>query len=368
MSTRLSLRAVTVPVLVVLGTVVVLELLFRGYFAVRMGPRMLLYGTSGFRDTKTVPIPPENPNFHDNAQGEYSKYFPNELKWHGKFRIRINNQGFRGPDFTTEKPPGVLRVLTLGASSTFGFGDADDETYPHYLQQILDRRSQRRFEVINFAIPHATSDNIVAMFLAEGTSLAPDVVTFYEGANDSVLLASGANEAGWRQAAHYSLLVQTLNELRGARVWTWDDGAIAAARKHFLSNVARLESECRRRGIHFIVVTQQLRSGLIPNQEMPGLTYEAEMRRFNQRVADNGWDSFGAVERIMAGTFLVHTQMMADLRTWAAERHVPLVDGIVVLDGKRDLMMSFVHLQPELNRMLADAIASAILTLVDRPD
>jgi hypothetical protein len=44
-----------------------------------------------------------------------------------------------------------------------------------------------RFEVLNLGIPHATSDHILSLFLAEGPLLDPDVVVFYSGANDSAL-------------------------------------------------------------------------------------------------------------------------------------------------------------------------------------
>ena len=55
-----------------------------------------------------------------------------------------------------------------------------------------------RFEVINFGVPHATTDNIPGMFLAEGVSLSPSVVTFCEGANDSaVIVARVARSSTW---------------------------------------------------------------------------------------------------------------------------------------------------------------------------
>jgi lysophospholipase L1-like esterase len=83
-----------------------------------------------------------------------------------------------------------VRVLTLGASSTFGFYDRDNETYPYYLQQFLNQHciSGPEFEVINFGIPHASSRMLATLFLNEGLPLNPDVVTFYQGRNDSVVM------------------------------------------------------------------------------------------------------------------------------------------------------------------------------------
>lgn len=78
-------------------------------------------------------------------------------------------------------------MVTLGASSTFGYYTRDDETYPHYLERYLSQRlaAGSRAEVINLGIPHLRSEEILALFRAEGLPLDPDVVTVYLGANDS---------------------------------------------------------------------------------------------------------------------------------------------------------------------------------------
>jgi hypothetical protein len=58
------------------------------------------------------------------------------------------------------------------------------------LEQRLNKlcHGPKRFEVINFAIPDADAYEIRAMFVAEGLDLDPDVITFYEGRNDSARL------------------------------------------------------------------------------------------------------------------------------------------------------------------------------------
>jgi hypothetical protein len=60
--------------------------------------------------------------------------------------------------FAVAKRPGVVRVLALGASSTFGFENRDDETY--LPQRVLDRVWAAR--PVMFAVPHADSGAIVA--------------------------------------------------------------------------------------------------------------------------------------------------------------------------------------------------------------
>ena len=87
--------------------------------------------------------------FVEHEAGVYSKYLPGQFKRnrdeYGQLNdISINNRGFRGRDISSDKPSGVFRVVTLGASSTFGYRNRDQETYPHYLEQYLNRALEAR--------------------------------------------------------------------------------------------------------------------------------------------------------------------------------------------------------------------------------
>ena len=59
--------------------------------------------------------------------------------------------------------------------------------------------------------------------------------------------------------------------------------------------------------------------------------------------------------------FLTHGMMMQASQQWAKENNVPYVDGIAALDQDRDVLLSWVHLSPRGNRLLANAIAPTIL-------
>jgi lysophospholipase L1-like esterase len=53
---------------------------------------------------------------------------------------RVNERGWRGRELPREKRPGVLRIATLGDSSTFGFGVAYADTYSARLESELAAR------------------------------------------------------------------------------------------------------------------------------------------------------------------------------------------------------------------------------------
>ena len=67
----------------------------------------------------------------DGMHGRRSAAFQ---KW------RMNGLGFRGPEVDSAKAPGRLRVITAGASETFGLYEAPGKEWPRQLEDSLRRR------------------------------------------------------------------------------------------------------------------------------------------------------------------------------------------------------------------------------------
>lgn len=386
------------PLAVVVGLLVgclLAEAAVRLYFAWSVGPRVLLYGTGWYRNTtgtdgsqpKTLTddearqavaewARDDSVERHGKALQGYTKFFPNELKTTQdpdsgeRIPVRINGSGFRGADFAPTKAPGVVRVLTLGSSSTFGYYNPDDATYPVLMERALNAAcgGTPRFEVINFAVPHATAEKVAAMFLAEGVALAPDAVTFYEGRNDSTLAADrgGPVERAYAVATRRLLLVALVDQLLvGERVSLTDPTLkfepYAAERSGvFLGHVARILDAARARKIVFVAANQQAtsRSPLPHDQEdrlkLKGVTYAQETGEIRRRL-DRG-------ERVSSFEYslLVHQRLMQDLRQWAERERLPFVDVIDALDQDRHLLLSWVHLHPDANRVIATRFAEAL--------
>lgn len=57
-----------------------------------------------------------------------------EVPWGGT----VNEAGYRGPLLAKEKKPGVVRIATLGDSSTFGHSVEYEQTYSAQLEKLLD--------------------------------------------------------------------------------------------------------------------------------------------------------------------------------------------------------------------------------------
>src|SRR6056300_1710410 len=72
------------------------------------------------------------------------------------FSVSTNSDGLRTAIEVTD-PKKTLRIMTLGCSTTFGWGVADSETYPARLQHYLTEAGYGNVEVVNAGQPGYTS-------------------------------------------------------------------------------------------------------------------------------------------------------------------------------------------------------------------
>ena len=96
-----------------------------------------------------------------------------------RFRVRfdINSHGVRSSrEIPYDKPDNTFRVVAFGDSFTMGYGANEDETYLHFLEQALKRKTSCDIEVINLAVSgHGTAEEIIALE-NEGVRYSPDLV------------------------------------------------------------------------------------------------------------------------------------------------------------------------------------------------
>ena len=92
-----------------------------------------------------------------------------------------------------------------------------------------------------------------------------------------------------------------------------------------------------------------------------GLTYETQVESTRAKLF--------ASEKLSRweGSLLVHSVIMDHLGQWAKANEVPLVDVIAKLNQDRDVLVSWVHLSPRGNRMIAESFGEEILKHTQRP-
>lgn len=132
-----------------------------------------------------------------------------EVAKQATFRITSNADGFRGPAFH-KKSPTVLRVASIGDSSTFGWGVDPDYTYQELLAKRLSVNG-RHAEVFNLGMPGTTSRHGLGVIDHYAAPLKPDVVVVSFGANDAKMtVVPAAQELAmddtWIGGARWALL------------------------------------------------------------------------------------------------------------------------------------------------------------------
>ena len=93
------------------------------------------------------------------------------------FRVSTDANGLRAPLHAEQKPEGVFRVMTLGCSTTFGWGVDDEQSYPARLEAILKEQGHP-VEVINGGQPGYTSFQGLWLWDRSLRRYQPDLVIF----------------------------------------------------------------------------------------------------------------------------------------------------------------------------------------------
>jgi lysophospholipase L1-like esterase len=110
--------------------------------------------------------------------------------------VRINSLGFRGDEISRCKPPGTLRIVCIGDSTTFGVWRESQLSmrftvnYPAALQRRLRAAGDERVEVVNAGVLGYTTAEALALYMSRILALDPDVITVRLGNNDHTLLGS----------------------------------------------------------------------------------------------------------------------------------------------------------------------------------
>lgn len=100
--------------------------------------------------------------------------------------IEKNSEGFRGPEFSREKPENHYRILMMGGSTVFGWGVLDHQTIPYYFQTLFDNSDiNYKVEVINLGEPGISSPGEVHTLKTKSLFFEPDLIIVYEGWNDA---------------------------------------------------------------------------------------------------------------------------------------------------------------------------------------
>lgn len=313
--------------------------------------------------------------------GDHFKFPPNYVlqgaAGQGTETASTNSLGFRGPDFEPAKTPDTFRVLTLGGSSTFGFHNADDETYPFYLQsEFLDEERDIQVEVINAGFPYYTSASIRSLLEDELFEYDPDLLTLYTAYNDAswpLQLGAGTRLVFWLQQHSTIYLVAKETVLTDQRIYKiqkklrrrlqegFDPGALedmaeqVAAR--YRQNLEAILSMAMDHGVPTVLIRQPMTTRQ-QNKGIGELTYEQEYEAVVEKLEKREYTSTFDIRMIL------HHRLIEELDAIAKEHDLPIVDNIALLDQNPSGLTTWVHLTADANERLAAEIHSALLPVM----
>jgi len=92
-----------------------------------------------------------------------------------EFQYRFNNLGFRSDTDFGPKAPGTYRIVMLGTSTTMGMRVPINQTFAVLLPMELSRRTGRKIELYNEAMPYRAPD-VIADHFSEVLNAKPDMV------------------------------------------------------------------------------------------------------------------------------------------------------------------------------------------------
>lgn len=280
--------------------------------------------------------------------------------------FKINRLGFRGPEFEGPKPEGTLRVICVGASTTFGHSAPSDETtWPRLLEgKLREALPGKTIQVINAGVPGYTTFHNLPNLGLRLLPLEPDVVVFYQGVNDLAQQAKLARDpTGYRivrpkrtkhgvltQAKESSLLYLVLRN------------QIQALRRENVPEPKGLESKIDPAGPRayernlrgMIALTKE--AGAVPVLVTFASRYVAQPTPEQERAA---WVDMHLASLNYAGLFEGHQRYNEIVRVLAKRYGAPLAEG-EVLSGKQELFSDSVHLTEPGRRALADIVFPAV--------
>ena len=97
--------------------------------------------------------------------------------------FETNRFGFRGPEPSLEKPPGVFRIVVTGDSVPMGWGVNHEDTYAARLERAL-RETGRDVEVLNVSLAGQNAQWAAGRLEGLGLRFDPDLVVYGFTLND----------------------------------------------------------------------------------------------------------------------------------------------------------------------------------------
>ncbi len=247
-------------------------------------------------------------------------------------QFSINNVGLRDDDVVLPKPPGVFRVLCMGASTTEE-GPANDLTYPNVLEYLSNNKfGGQHIDVINAGVSGMNSLKHKVK-LADYLALQPDLIVVYVAVNDIChdLFKLWVKDAEpWQKRLRES---RFLNNHFNAWLLPGEERMVGDIRRAKMSNLRFIVEQARAAGVETVFCTFAA-----PEPEKLGPAGREYMDCYTLLEWGGRYVTFSSYLRALA----LFNRETAALGT---ETGVPVIDVAAELHGGTDLFGDICHMK-----------------------
>jgi len=278
----------------------------------------------------------------------------------------VNSFGFNDVEWRVERTSHVPRIVCIGGSTTEG-GNALGRTgaYPYLLEQELERRCGRDFEVFNAGMSAWTSAEMLVAWFLLLQDLRPDVLVIHEGVNDC---EPRAWPGFWPDYRHYRhQLLEPCFSPERRFLTRWSDLAAWVQLRSNVVDIAELtryplpgETEFQRNGKLDPATARSFRRNIEAigdNAQAHGVRVvlmTVPLQPETDETARNSGHFFAGVAE--------HNAILRDL---AGDKGWLLADAAQMdeldHDRRMSLFVTIAHLSPEGNQIKAGYVADALV-------
>lgn len=277
--------------------------------------------------------------------------------------ISVNSQGFRGKEFSPEKPSGIFRIICTGGSSTFSSECKDGESYPEQLEALLNSRSDQAggIEVVNAGFEGYRTDHILKLMKTTLLTYQPDCITVCEAFNNvseqSLVLDTAWKKVFWK--VHSALFQKSLfyshfilwMAARGVTSANLATGsAVRLAR--YRDDLTNILSSASQAGVRVVFILQPL----LPSTSRTLKRYKGLTTLEEESTLENEYLN------VLAG---LHTTFLHEMGKVAGKNNVVVIDPQPAFNTHPNpaaLFTDFVHLSPSGSRVMAEEISKKLLS------
>lgn len=250
----------------------------------------------------------------------------------------INSKGYRGPEFSREKPAGKTRILFYGGSAVFDLAAPDGKDWPRHVETLLHEKGFPEVEVINGGTPGHAAFDCLGRFYTEGHLFKPDYVVLYSSWNDVKFF--GETKPLLRTLRPFDPQADPLLNYQNSL-------------DRFLAGHSQLYVRLRYR--YFLEVTLRTFVDLVRNAGgKPVLMTEARLVTRQNTEEEKKKIQYEYQKLVPEALREAYEKADETIKRIAAERNVPLIDASAEMTGNSAYFLDHVHLTEEGSKILAE--------------